>query len=291
MGKKIGVVILNYLTYELTKKCLDNLRLLDYDNYFVVVVDNNSPNNSSIELEQYCNQLKDEGFLDVFFIKAMKNGGYSSGNNIGIKYAEENGADYVIIMNNDIEIENFNILNDMSKRFIDNPNLAVLGPTIVTNGQVDPPLAEQPPNIIKTIAKNILLPIYLKMGEFKRKNQSEQLREKRVYAVSGCFFIADLKKFKEVDYFDENVFLYGEELILGEKFSQKGYEVFFTTELKINHLHSETINTVYNKKKREKMLDESIKYYYMNYRNEISTFKKWVLKISWKIKETVYFRF
>ena len=43
----------------------------------------------------------------------------------------------------------------------------------------------------------------------------------KVYSVSGCCFIIRSKIFEEINYFDSNVFLFGEEYILGEKLYKK----------------------------------------------------------------------
>ena len=108
-SSKVGIVILNYMTYELTINCLDNLNNMEYNNFFVVVVDNLSPNNSYEKIFEYISKGKFK--YDIYLLKSDKNGGYSYGNNLGVKKAENLKADYILIMNNDIFIKENNFLH------------------------------------------------------------------------------------------------------------------------------------------------------------------------------------
>lgn len=95
----IGIVILNYKTWEKTLACAESI----YQNYSgefqIVIVDNNSPNDSYNRLTQ--------AFLakpDVTVVKTERNGGFSYGNNFGFDYIVNNfnNISKIIITNNDI---------------------------------------------------------------------------------------------------------------------------------------------------------------------------------------------
>ena len=106
----IAVVILNYNSWQET---LEEAQLvnrtcgINYED--IIIVDNNSPNNSEKELRKNAHK----GYI---FIESGTNKGYAAGNNIGLKYAYEHGYDYAWILNNDILIDdNMVTLNRVEK--------------------------------------------------------------------------------------------------------------------------------------------------------------------------------
>ena len=78
---KINIIVLNYNGIDCLKRCLTSLFCLDYPNFEVVVVDNNSTD-GSLEMARL-------NFSRATFIKNEQNLGFSGGNNIGIKYSLE----------------------------------------------------------------------------------------------------------------------------------------------------------------------------------------------------------
>lgn len=98
VGKKpyVVIILVNYNGTDDTHECIDSLLRINYTNYSIVVVDNNS------RVDQL-NQLKTDTFINenATVIYSAENNGFSEGNNIGIKLAKDKGADYVLLLNND----------------------------------------------------------------------------------------------------------------------------------------------------------------------------------------------
>lgn len=94
MSKETAIVILNYNNYSDTKECIESILDITYNNYEIILVDNNSTDKSGEQLKKY---FKDS----IVYIKSNKNVGYAAGNNIGIKRAIEYGYKYICILNND----------------------------------------------------------------------------------------------------------------------------------------------------------------------------------------------
>ena len=158
---KVYIIILNYNGWADTIECLESVLKNDYPNYQVIVVDNNSPNNSMEYIKAWTesrldvwvhpdNSLRNLSFPPVpkpipyvyytreeaekggdkekesklnnplIFIQAGENGGYSSGNNIGIEFCKaQKDCAYFMICNNDIVFEKHTIkqmLHCMQKR-------------------------------------------------------------------------------------------------------------------------------------------------------------------------------
>lgn len=283
---KIGIVILNYKSYDLTIHCLNLLNKVIYPNFFVVVVDNFSPNLSFKFLQEYVNGVNLN--YDVEVISSDKNGGYSYGNNIGIKNAESKQADYILIMNNDIEFDN-DFLNRMVHVINQHENATMIGPGVIENKKsIEVPHRLNRIKAIGFIFEHLFFPLKLINNVIMRKRLDKYTHPINVYSVKGCCFIIKVKDFKKVNYFDENIFLFGEEFILAEKLYKNNMEVLFAPYIKVYHKHSATINSVYDAKKIFKMQIESHKYYLNNYRHDIPRIVQRVMLISEKVKNNIY---
>src|SRR3989338_1461196 len=108
---KIAIVVLNYNNIKDTLECLDVLKNVNYENLDIILVDNNSQDESKAILKS----LSDIR-LKILFSEV--NLGFSGGNNKGIKYALDIGAEYVLVLNNDTKVElSFlsNFLKEMEK--------------------------------------------------------------------------------------------------------------------------------------------------------------------------------
>lgn len=93
----IGIVILNYNTYNKTIECVNSILDTYVEKKVIYIVDNNSPNNSYEKLTQNY-----RGIDYIKVIKSVENGGYAKGNNIGLKACLIDECKYVIVSNNDI---------------------------------------------------------------------------------------------------------------------------------------------------------------------------------------------
>lgn len=90
--KKIFVVLINYKNAKLTIECIRSIYETK-DEVNIIVVDNDSQDDSVKIIQNNFNTIK--------VIELEKNIGFSGGNNIGIKYALNHGADVVMLLNND----------------------------------------------------------------------------------------------------------------------------------------------------------------------------------------------
>lgn len=96
----VYVILLNYRGIAETLECLESLKGLAYPNHHLVVVDNASGDGS---LETLRATLTREQTFHL--IESDANLGFSGGNNLGIRYALEQGADYIWLLNNDTTVE------------------------------------------------------------------------------------------------------------------------------------------------------------------------------------------
>lgn len=263
---KTAIVILNYNDYDNTTRYLTEIK--DYKVIDkIVVVDNKSTDEKFNDLLK----LKNEK-IDI--IQSDKNGGYSYGNNFGIKYLENNYKDeyydYIIISNSDVSVSESTInscLDVLQKK----DNIAVVAPRMFyLNGP-----ARRGSWKIRTYLRDIanstrltelfLYPIF-KNGEYSYKDYEDN-QFMKVECISGAFFIIRHDILKEINYFDENVFLFYEEDILGYKLKEKNYDIISINTEKFMHYESQTIGKVYSLFKKQTILRKSKKYFHKKYNN------------------------
>ncbi len=119
---KISIVILTYNNEETIDSLLSSLVVLKSE-FEVIVVDNNSTDKTLAEVKKY-------NFVDL--IENKKNLGFSAGNNVGIRYALQKGADVVFLFNPDTIVpkdflKNF---NKSTKLLFDKESVGIVGPKI-----------------------------------------------------------------------------------------------------------------------------------------------------------------
>jgi GT2 family glycosyltransferase len=108
----VSIIILNWNGYEDTIQCLESILKLEYDNYRIVVCDNDSADGSLDRIESWWKDkqtdLANPGNSNEYMtlIQTGKNLGFAGGNNIGIRHALlDRECKYVWILNNDTIVE------------------------------------------------------------------------------------------------------------------------------------------------------------------------------------------
>jgi len=224
----LGIVILNYNTWEVTIKCVQSIMETCLIKHKIYIVDNHSNNDSyDILVERYRSNF------NILVIKSDFNGGYAKGNNIGIRVGIQDGCEYMIITNNDIIFCN-NCIQELFDFIYSSSKAVIVGPKIFKlNGEI------QHSSIIKENT-------YLEYLGFRRNfnlftiDEANITEATKVYAISGCCFIISSKKFFEIGAFDEGTFLYNEESILSFQINNSKYETYFLPTAKVVHNHGAT---------------------------------------------------
>lgn len=249
-------VIINYNTKALTEKLVANVK--DYQSISkILIVDNASTDDSYQELKKLENDR-------IEVLQAEENKGFSAGMNIGAKRAIELFSKCDIIFSNtDIIIsseETIEILQTALKM----RRVAVASPVVfqentISRGWKIPSAKEEIlinlPGIGKKFQKK-----YMFYDEDHYKGKYSY-----VEAVSGCFFMIKSEALKRVNYFDENVFLYYEENILGEKLRNSSYTLVICNEALIIHDHSVSIDHNVGTINKFKILKTSQRYFQKKY--------------------------
>lgn len=107
----VALVVLNWNGALDTIESLKSLSKLTYTNHIVVLVDNGSSDNSITIFKTY------DAMLRFQLIETGRNLGYAGGNNVGIRAAIDQGADFVLVLNNDTTVA-----PDLIERLLDAAN-------------------------------------------------------------------------------------------------------------------------------------------------------------------------
>lgn len=277
---KTAIIILNYNDSENTIKYVNeikNYNVLDK----IIVVDNLSTKENEMEKLLELKKLND--FNKIEIIQSEKNGGYSYGNNYGLKYIEdnyENEYEYVIISNPDVSVKEDTILNTI-EFLSENKNVAIASPRMkFVNGFARRSAWKKRKYSIdianSTRLTQFLLFFLFKSGEYNK--EEFEIKELKVHSIAGSFFIAKYNVFKEIGYFDENTFLFFEEDIIADKLNKIGYDIYSLNALEFMHYESQCIGKLYNVFKKQDLLFDSRIYYHKKY-NNINVLQVFILKI------------
>ena len=235
----IGIVILNYNTPNDVLECVESIKKSTTVDYKIYIVDNCSTDGSyKLLLENY------EGDTGVKVLTSDCNGGYSYGNNIGIKCACNDSCDYILISNPDIVYFDKSI-DIMYDTLTQNADVAVVGPSTPSLDQNESQLLRKVyrPRVFFFSKKPFL---YLSKIFHELKTEYDYPQDlKSAYCfegmVRGCCFLISSKLFSELGFFDDNVFLYSEEWIIAKKIADRGLLCAFEPRAKA--LHKEATST------------------------------------------------
>ena len=228
----IAVIILNFNNYLDTDKCITSVLSSNWDNHRlkIIVVDNGSIDNSCARLEKK--------YSDAIFIRTHENLGFSRGNNVGIKYAlEKLGADYILLLNDDVFIrDNYigTVVSFMEKK----ANVGVAGGKVF--------FADRP-NVIWAAGGKInwLRGQFIGHGYNETDSEYKHFESKPVDYIPGAAVMIKRQTMIDLDMLPECYFLGGEEVDFCVQSRKRGYEIFYIADKKAYAWH----NVGYSSKK------------------------------------------
>lgn len=237
----LGIAIINYNKYEKTIDCVNSILETAKTEYKIYILDNGSNNESFTVLKNKYSQND-----KILLVKSEKNLGYAVGNNLLIEYIKKDCCENVLISNNDILFENGTI--DLLVDKINNSEYLLIEPFIKNiDGSTQICVKKSKP----TFKEYMLYSTYLhnfvsksKKYDFFKHQQPKTSQE--VYWASGACFIANMKKFENIGFFDKNTFLYFEEYIISEKAVKNNYKIAFEPEATVIHYHGASSGGVAN---------------------------------------------
>ena len=221
---KLSVVILNYNVRYFLELCLKSVKEAIKDiEAEIIVVDNNSSDQSS--------QMVKDIFPQVKLIQNDENLGFSKGNNIGVSVAS---GEYILILNPDILVA-----EDSIQKLLDfanyKENLGIVGCQLIDgSGQFLPEGKRNIPTPKISIKK-----IFGNSTKYYANHINKNDVDKVDILVGACML---LKKevYQKAGGFDEDYFMYGEDIDLSYKILKSGYDNYYFGETTMLHFKGES---------------------------------------------------
>lgn len=206
---KVSVIVLNYNNLDFLKKCIKSLETQSYRDTEVVIVDNNSTDGS-------VGYIKAKESEKIKVVLNKKNYGYARGNNIG---TENSTGELLFILNNDTEL-----FNDTIEQLVH----AYEKKTILIPQQ----LIERDNNIIKVNGNGA--DIFGYPFGYKR------LPENKLFYADGAAVFISKQDFNNLGKFDEEMFMFQEDIDLSWRAHLYGYKLKLVPNSKLRHFSGAT---------------------------------------------------
>lgn len=266
-----------------TISCIESIQKLEYEEKYIVVVDNASDNQNEF-FDCLKKRFQDE--QNIVYLKSLKNLGYAKGNNIGIDYAKNKmKADFICVINPDVVIQSSDYIErciELYKEY----GFAVLGPRIIKNGSDSNPLGGYIESVWHCIYRyfenwriyivkryNLKRFNVLKWKNAIRQKTSDTKEKTEVKAKKDTYFLTKdmqcslsgaclvfsplfLNDFKG---FCEETFLYCEEYILACVCFNLGYGVLYTSKIRTEHEGGKSLINIENNDDNRQMYISKIR--------------------------------
>ncbi len=224
----ISVIIVNYNVRYFIEQCI--LSIIDASknlNIEIIVVDNNSTDTSC--------QFLQENYPQIKLIANKINVGFAKANNQGVKIAS---GKYVLILNPDTVIAEDTLYKifEFAER---KNNLGILGVKLIDGSGNFLPESKRGIPTPKVSFNKLFGISTTQTGKYYAAHLQEN-ESGVVDVLVGAFMFLKKSIYKEVKGFDEDYFMYGEDIDLSYKVLNKGYQNYYFPETKIIHYKGES---------------------------------------------------
>lgn len=228
MNNKFWIVIPTFNRADDLIATLDSLTKSEVNMEQVVIVDNGSKDDTVEKMQKH--------YPEIHLLALEKNIGATGGSNAGFDFALAHGADYVIRMDSDIEVDP-DFLAPLVEVANSDPKIGVIGPKIYYYN---------PPDEIwyaGVEAKDSLFNIT--DGFRHQKDSPANSHQREVDYAWGATMLISREVLEKTGGFDTDFFIYHEEMDFCERVRGLGYRIFFVPESKIWHKVGSEVNNAF----------------------------------------------
>lgn len=216
----IWVVIIHYEVVAATKLCLESLFNITDVTFKALVV------NNGCSIEQSKNlQIS---FPEVYFLNLPQNLGYAGGANCGIKYCQDNGAEFIWLLNNDIEVD-CHALTCLVQEALRLPGSGILSAGLVKD-------FAKPRGIVSGVGRIC----YWKAKSYLGNVTS--LEPQDCEWLSGCNLFFRVEAIRNKQLFDERYFLYFEDTEFCVRMNRHGWKCTLIPQARVMHKDGGSFN-------------------------------------------------
>ena len=242
---QLSVIILNYNVRFFLEQCVFSVqKALENIDGEIIVIDNNSSDDS-------CAMMK-EKFPNVKLIENKENSGFPKGNNIGVTEAK---GEYLCILNPDTVVAEDTFTKMLQSEFC-NLNFGIIGCKLIDGtGSFLPESKRGVPT--PWVAFTKIFGLY-KISNFFGKYYAQHLTENqsgKVDILVGAFMIIKRDLYNEIGGFDENCFMYSDDIDLSFMVLKSGKSNYYFHETSVIHYKGESTvrDGLYMKRFRDAM--------------------------------------
>lgn len=218
MNPKISVIIPNWNGIGIIEDCLNSLLEQTFKDFETIVVDNNSQDDS-------VKYIKNK-FPEVKVIKLEKNFGFAKAINVGVRASK---AKYVAFLNNDT--------------YVDKNWLKFLYQAAQKNSARS--VASVGPKLLNFYNRKKIDGVGIQINEvgqaksigWEQIDEGQYDHQMEVFGVTGGASLFDRSIFITVGLFDENYFMYSEEVDWAFRAQFKGFKALYCPEAVVYHKH------------------------------------------------------
>lgn len=215
---ELSIIIVNYNGEKYLKNCFDSIyKKCSNINFEIVVIDNNSKDNSV--------SLIKNNYKKVKLIESKNNLGFAKGNNEAVKHA--NGK-YVLLLNNDTIL--LNTISSAIKLLEQDKTIGAVGIKML-NGEKKYTASTGKFPSLKGIS--FFSSLNYKKNGFSSGNFKKDSIE--VDWLAGCFVLLSKELYQQINGFDEDYFMYVEDVDFCKKIASKNKKRLFLTNLSYIH--------------------------------------------------------
>ncbi|HEX2619183.1 MAG TPA: glycosyltransferase family 2 protein, partial [Phototrophicaceae bacterium] len=238
----LGIVIVNWNTRDLLRKCLQTVTASQGDFKFHTIVVDNASTDGSPEM------VRTE-FPQVDLILSSTNGGYSYANNLGLRALGLRGAGkidqkaprYALLLNPDTEVPP-TALYDMTCYMDEHPEVGIAGPKLIMpldDNRLDLACRRSfPTPEVAFYHYSGLAKLFPDSPRFARYNMTyiNPDTEVEVDSVVGAYMQIRREAIRAVGLLDETFFMYGEDLDWAFRIKSAGWKVMYHPQVVVKHI-------------------------------------------------------
>jgi hypothetical protein len=261
---ELAIVIVNYKTPSLVIDCLDSFKsALVSNNYQVVIVDNNSDDNSDTIITKWIEDNHLGQYVEL--IVSSSNTGFSGGNNMGIAAID---ADYYLLLNSDTIIRD-KAIEDLLTHAINNPEVGLISPRLEWPDSIPQescfkyhtPISE----MLRAASTGLITRIfsnYVVAQTIKNEIDSYDW-------VSFACVLINKKVFDDIGVLDSGYFMYYEDVEFCHRAKQNGWRIDNLPTAHVVHLRggssSVKTNVIQRKRLPRYFYESRTRYFYQHY--------------------------
>ena len=257
---KVALILINWNSYDYTDQCICSIKGISYPYYDIIVVDNDSMDDSGKRLKVT--------HPEIILIEAGSNLGFAGGNNLGMRYATDNGYPFIALLNNDTLVtEDF--LTSLVRYLREHPETGAVQPRI---------FFEHDRSLLWNGGSYYHRWVgFTYSARFNKTSNSTTEKTRVADWLTGCCIVTRAEVIKKAGLLDERFFMYYEDVDYSFRIRKAGYNLVYVPESVIFHVAGGSGRL--KKKSREGNVHPAI--YYYSLRNKIWFLKRYTRFYEW----------